>query len=284
MKNITKLLALILIISLTACTENKNIDETTDTMENAETPETVEPVQEEVEKTEFVPASWEDGIIAYVTDRALVTQYTLTYSSTESYITSEEYRFVPFDRESDTAKAFFKIYPDKENAQLYACESRYGTGDWQDHSYGTESTIHSVIEFVDNGKSLKMTNYFTIADEGEEIDFKGEYSDHYTISMDYSKGEYYTWSCRQGEAVGWVIILPRDYVEQNIKLLHNKAGIRKVNIRTSPEIKDDNIVGVIGDNFHVGVYESVYDGTYTWYRFGEDLWVADNGEWFTLWR
>lgn len=64
----------------------------------------------------------------------------------------------------------------------------------------------------------------------------------------------------------------------------NTEGLR---IRSTPEIKDDNIIGKIvpedKDLYFLTylVYEKQENDGYTWYRIGKRRWIASNGEWIS---
>ena len=51
-----------------------------------------------------------------------------------------------------------------------------------------------------------------------------------------------------------------------------------INVRTGPST-DNDVVEAVEDGRKLDVYEISEDGTYTWYRIGEDKWIADGGGW-----
>lgn len=58
-------------------------------------------------------------------------------------------------------------------------------------------------------------------------------------------------------------------------------NVDTINVRTSPTTNEDNKVDTVTIGKQLTVYEITENVGYTWYRIGENRWVADNGSWVT---
>ena len=69
----------------------------------------------------------------------------------------------------------------------------------------------------------------------------------------------------------------------NSVLYKIKVNVNNIRIRTSPGIRDDNKYGSYAELNHIyDVYEATSKDGYTWYRIGNGMWIADNGQWITI--
>ena len=68
----------------------------------------------------------------------------------------------------------------------------------------------------------------------------------------------------------------RDETTDQLKVL-----VDSLRVRTGHSTKD-SVLGFVQKNAIYNYYETYKDNTYTWYRIGDNQWIADNGEWLEI--
>ena len=68
----------------------------------------------------------------------------------------------------------------------------------------------------------------------------------------------------------------RDETTDQLKVL-----VDSLRVRTGHSTKD-SVLGFVQKNAIYNYYETYNDNTYTWYRIGDNQWIADNGEWLEI--
>ena len=70
-------------------------------------------------------------------------------------------------------------------------------------------------------------------------------------------------------------------VERNENIPQIRVIVDSLRVRTGHSTKD-NVLGFVQKNAIYNYYETYNDNTYTWYRIGDNQWIADNGEWLEI--